>query len=138
MPAARKAEAGEGLGGYDFTDSQGIHVSADHDWSLIGRVGFDLVDEMDKEKNTKLYLKASLLREFIDGYDVVAESLAQGGTVAGTYRTAGSRRGTWGVIGLGYSTVIGKNQTFYVDAERYVGNDFSRTYDIRAGINWKF
>lgn len=128
----------EGLGGYDFTDSQGIHVSADHDWSLIGRVGFDLVDEMDKEKNTKLYLKASLLREFIDGYDVVAESLAQGGTVAGTYRTAGSRRGTWGVIGLGYSTVIGKNQTFYVDAERYVGNDFSRTYDIRAGINWKF
>ena len=73
----------EGLGGYDFTDSQGIHVSADHDWSLIGRVGFDLVDEMDKEKNTKLYLKASLLREFIDGYDVVAESLAQGGTVAG-------------------------------------------------------
>ena len=44
----------------------------------------------------------------------------------------------WGVIGLGYSTVIGKNQTFYVDAERYVGNDFSRTYDIRAGINWKF
>ena len=49
-----------------------------------------------------------------------------------------SRRGTWGVIGLGYSTVIGKNQTFYVDAERYVGNDFSRTYDIRAGINWKF
>ena len=90
----------EGLGGYDFTDSQGIHVSADHDWSLIGRVGFDLVDEMDKEKNTKLYLKASLLREFIDGYDVVAESLAQGGTVAGTYRTAAA------AAGLGGSSVL--------------------------------
>lgn len=57
--------------------------------------------------------------------------------LAPTVRRAAAA-GLGGVIGLGYSTVIGKNQTFYVDAERYVGNDFSRTYDIRAGINWKF
>jgi hypothetical protein len=30
-----------------------------------------------------------------------------------------------------------KNQYMYFDAERYVGNDFKRTYNLRAGLNWK-
>jgi outer membrane autotransporter protein len=50
----------------------------------------------------------------------------------------GDQSGTWGVVGLGYSSKIGDEQYFYLDAERYFGNDFERTYDIRAGVNWKF
>lgn len=44
----------------------------------------------------------------------------------------------WGVLGVGYTSQIGKNQQFYIDVDRYFGNDFARTYNIRAGLNWKF
>ncbi len=120
------------VGGYDYTDSQDLSVSADHDWSLIGRVGFDLVKKLDAKDDSKLYLKASLLHEFLDGYDVTTSYKKD------HYTDEGSQSGTWGVVGLGYSLKSGKNNYMYFDAERYIGNDFERTYDIRAGINWKF
>jgi outer membrane autotransporter protein len=120
------------LGGYDYTDSQGLQVDGDHDWSLIGRLGFDLVDKLDAEQDNKLYFKASLLHEFFDGNDVTVS--ASGDSI----RHEGDQSGTWGVVGLGYSSKIGNRQYFYLDAERYFGNDFDRTYNIRAGVNWKF
>ena len=120
------------VGGYDYTDSQNLSVSADHDWSLIGRVGFDLVKKLDAKNDSKLYLKASLLHEFLDGYDVTTSYQND------RYTDDGDQSGTWGVFGLGYSLQSGKNQYLYFDAERYVGHDFERTYNIRAGINWKF
>ena len=120
------------LGGYDYVDSQDIHVDGDHDWSLIGRLGFDLVDHLDKKQDNKIYFKASLLHEFFDGNDVTVSALGDG------LRHEGDLSGTWGVIGLGYSSKIGEKQYFYLDAERYIGNDFDRTYNIRAGVNWKF
>ncbi|MCH3949908.1 MAG: autotransporter outer membrane beta-barrel domain-containing protein [Acidaminococcus sp.] len=120
------------LGGYDYVDSQDIHVDGDHDWSLIGRLGFDLVDYLDKKQDNKIYFKASLLHEFFDGNDVTVSALGD------SLRHEGDLSGTWGVIGLGYSSRIGEKQYFYLDAERYIGNDFDRTYNIRAGVNWKF
>ncbi|MCH3951595.1 MAG: autotransporter outer membrane beta-barrel domain-containing protein [Acidaminococcus sp.] len=120
------------IGGYDYEDSQGLHVDSDHDWSLIGRLGFDLVQNLDERTDSKLYFKASLLHEFLDGNDVTVRY--------GSDRLVNEadQSGTWGVVGLGYSSKIGDKQYFYLDAERYFGNDFSRTYNIRAGINWKF
>ncbi|XOQ51961.1 MAG: hypothetical protein ACFWT7_01065 [Succiniclasticum sp.] len=120
------------LGSYDYTDSQGIRVDGDHDWSLVGRLGFDVVRNMDEKTDSKLYLKASLLHEFLDGNDVTVRYDSD------RYVHEGDQSGTWGVAGLGYSSKIGDKQYFYLDAERYFGNDFSRTYDIRAGVNWKF
>ena len=120
------------LGGYDYTDSQDLQVDGDHDWSLIGRLGFDLVDKLDAKQDNKLYFKASLLHEFFDGNDVTVS--ASGDSI----RHEGDQSGTWGVVGLGYSSKIGDKQYFYLDAERYFGNDFDRTYNIRAGVNWKF
>jgi outer membrane autotransporter protein len=120
------------IGGYDYKDSQGLSVSGDHDWSLIGRLGFDIVKKMDQKLDSKLYFKAGLLHEFMDGNDVTVS--AQGDR----YLNEGDQSGTWGVFGLGYSAKIGEQQYFYVDFERYVGNDFERTYNIRAGVNWKF
>jgi outer membrane autotransporter protein len=120
------------LGGYDYEDSQGLHVDGDHDWSLIGRLGFDLVRDFHDSCDSKLYFKASLLHEFLDGNDITVSY--------GSDRLVNEadQSGTWGVVGLGYSSKIGEKQYFYLDAERYFGNDFSRTYNIRAGINWKF
>ena len=104
----------------------------DHGWSLVGRIGFDLVKKTDLTKDSTFYIKASLLHEFLDGPDVDVWALGD------TYHSTGTDRGTWGVIGLGYSEQIGPSQTLYVDYERYVGHDFSRTYTVRAGLNWKF
>ncbi|MCH3951598.1 MAG: autotransporter outer membrane beta-barrel domain-containing protein [Acidaminococcus sp.] len=120
------------LGGYDYEDSQGLHVDSDHDWSLIGRLGFDLVRDFHDSHDSKLYFKASLLHEFLDGNDVTVRY--------GSDRLVneGDQSGTWGLVGLGFSSKIGDKQYFYLDAERYFGNDFERTYDIRAGVNWKF
>lgn len=120
------------LGGYDATDSQGLSLSQDHAWSLIGRVGFDLVKHLDDEGNKKFYFKASLIHEFLDGQDT--------NTTFGldTYTVDGNHKGTWGVVGIGYSVKTGKDQSMYFDLERYIGNDYSRTYNIRAGLNWKF
>lgn len=110
----------------------GIKVDADHGWSLIGRLGFDLVRDLNKEKDQKFYLKASVLHEFLDGTDLAVSA-------DDTYlRSPGDSQGTWGVLGVGYTSQIGKNQQFYVDVDRYFGNDFARTYNIRAGLNWKF
>jgi outer membrane autotransporter protein len=120
------------LGGYDYVDSQGLHVDGDHDWSLIGRLGFDLVRKLDEKTDSKLYFKASLLHEFLDGNDVTTSFDSD------RLLDEGNQSGTWGVIGLGYSSKIGDKQYFYLDAERYLGNDFSRTYNVRAGVNWKF
>jgi outer membrane autotransporter protein len=120
------------IGGYDYKDSQGLSISGDHDWSLIGRLGFDIVKKMDPKLDSKLYFKAGLLHEFMDGNDVTVS--AQGSR----YYNEGDQSGTWGVFGLGYSAKISEQQYFYADFERYVGNDFERTYNIRAGINWKF
>jgi outer membrane autotransporter protein len=120
------------VGGYDYYDSQDLHVDADHDWSLIGRLGFDLVRELDPKLDSKLYFKASVLHEFLDGSDVTVSANGD------YYNDNGDLSGTWGVLGLGYSAKIGEQQYMYLDAERYFGNDFARTYSIRAGVNWKF
>lgn len=120
------------LGGVDTVDSQGISLSADHSWSLVGRLGFDLVKHLDPKLDSKCYFKASLLHEFLDGDDVTA---AYG---TDRYITTNDQKGTWGVIGLGYSVKTGDKQSMYFDMERYVGHDFHRTYSLRAGFNWKF
>ena len=120
------------LGGYDAVDSQGLFLSADHSWSLVGRLGFDLVKRLDPKLDSKCYFKASLLHEFLDGDDVTA---AYG---TDRYTKTNDQKGTWGVIGLGYSVKTGDKQSMYFDVERYVGHDYHRTYSIRAGFNWKF
>jgi outer membrane autotransporter protein len=120
------------LGGYDYTDSQGLYVDGDHDWSLIGRIGFDLVWDLHDGYDSKLYLKASLLHEFLDGNDVTTSYGSD------RYVSNGDQSGTWGAAGLGYSTQVGDELYFYADAEWYFGNDFKQTYDIRIGLNWKF
>jgi outer membrane autotransporter protein len=120
------------LGSYDYVDSQGLHVDGDSDWSLIGRLGFDLVRDLHDSRDSKIYFKASLLHEFLDGNDVTTSYDGD------RYVSEGDQSGTWGVVGLGFSSKIGDKQYFYLDAERYFGNDFERTYDIRAGVNWKF
>ena len=79
--------------GYDYSDSQDIYFKGDDEWSLVGRLGFDLVHVVDEKHDGRLHLKASLLHEFSDGTDVRAETYGAG---AGTYFARGEQSGTWG------------------------------------------
>lgn len=74
----------------------------------------------------------------MEGYDICSRSFSSEGYDSGIYRSEESQKGTWGAIGLGCSIKSGKEQYLYLDAERYIGHDFSRTYNVRAGINWRF
>lgn len=126
------------LGGYDYTDSQGLHADADHDWSLIGRLGFDLVKQLNAKYDSRIYLKASVVHEFLDGADVRTTSFGTDHFLSGMYLDEGDRKGTWGVFGAGYSSRLGDHVYGFLDFEKAVGNDWNQTYHIMGGINWKF
>ena len=123
--------------GYKYTDSQGLQTRADDSWSLIGRLGFDLVHLLDEESDAKIYLKASVLHEFLDGGNVVTSSTGNSDT---WLLNKGDQSGTWAVVGFGLSTRIGngKDDYIFLDAEQAFGNDFESTFNIRAGINLNF
>ena len=126
------------LGSYDYVDSQKLHVYGDHGWSLIGRLGFDLVKNLDPKLDSKLYFKASALHEFLDGGSVRTAAYERDGWDAGEYTSDNDARGTWAEVGIGYSARTGKNQYMFFDAQRDFGNAFSRTYKITASVNWVF
>jgi hypothetical protein len=83
------------LGSYSYTDSQGLYTKADSSWSLIGRVEFDLVDVVNEECGSCLYLKASLLHEFSDSVNVAAKSCGLYNYETGTYMACGSQSRAW-------------------------------------------
>ena len=118
--------------GYDYSDSQDIYFKGDDEWSLVGRLGFDLVHVVDEKHDGRLHLKASLLHEFSDGTDVRAETYGAG---AGTYFARGEQSGTWGVFGIGYSSRLGSSAYLHLDAEWAAGNDFDDTYFLTAALH---
>jgi outer membrane autotransporter protein len=126
------------MGSYDYVDSQKLHISGDHSWSLIGRLGVDLVRNLDPKLDSKFYVKASVLHEFLDGGSVRTAAYARDGWDPGVYTSDNDQRGTWAEVGIGYSAKIGPNQYMFFDAQRDFGNDFDRTYKLTASVRWKF
>ncbi|MGN0838403.1 MAG: autotransporter domain-containing protein [Pyramidobacter sp.] len=126
------------LGNYSYTDSQGLYTKADSSWSLVGRLGFDLVDVLDEKNDSRLYLKASLLHEFLDGADVTTESFGLYNYETGVYTVRGSQSGTWGTFGLGFSSRIEKDSYVFIDFEYAAGNDLDDTYTLTAGVSLQF
>jgi outer membrane autotransporter protein len=126
------------MGSYDYVDSQKLHISGDHSWSLIGRLGVDLVRNLDPKLDSKFYMKASVLHEFLDGGSVTTAAYARDGWDPGVYTSDNDQRGTWAEVGIGYSAKIGPNQYMFFDAQRDFGNDFDRTYKLTASVRWKF
>ena len=124
------------LGEAQWTDTHGNRTFVDNTWSLIGRVGFDVTREWGDAKEKRFYAKASLLHEFNSHANLTMES--GGGVVAPVYRSSLDTRGTWGVIGLGYTHKIKRDRVFFADVERTVGSGLSNQWSVRAGYTWSW
>lgn len=124
------------LGEAQWTDTHGNRTFVDNTWSLIGRIGFDVAREWGDAKEKRFYAKASLLHEFNSHANLTMES--GGGAVVPAYRSSLDTRGTWGVIGLGYTHKIKRDRVFFADVERTVGSGLSNQWSVRAGYTWSW
>lgn len=122
------------LDGYHYYDSQNLEITGEDEWSLKGRLGFDLVNIIDPENDSRFYLKASVIHEFLDGGRVSIYSSEYGDF----YSERNSRIGTWFIAGAGLSAKIGDNSYVYFDCERIWGNDYRHTWEIQAGMRFEF
>lgn len=118
------------LGGARYTTSNGIHVSQSDPNSVLGRIGFNFMYDMDK-KNT-VYLKANWLHQFAGNYGV---TLTNGND---SLRIDNHDHDTWFEYGLGFACVIGKNNHLYADVERSTGGSLRKDWQWNAGMFWTF
>ena len=118
------------LGGARYTTSNGIHVSQSDPNSVLGRIGCNLMYDMD-EKNT-VYLKANWLHQFAGNYGV---TLTNGND---SLRIDNHDHDTWFEYGLGFACMIGKNNHLYADVERSTGGSLRKNWQWNAGMFWTF
>ena len=118
------------LGGARYTTSNGIHVSQSDPNSVLGRIGFNFMYDMDK-KNT-VYLKANWLHQFAGNYGV---TLTNGND---SLRIDNHDHDTWFEYGLGFACMIGKNNHLYADVERSTGGSLRKDWQWNAGMFWTF
>ena len=116
--------------GADYVTSQDTKVSLDGINSLIGRAGFRL--GRDLNKNSTVYIKADLLHEFLGDQDITATD------ATGTLREEYENEGTWYDVGFGFATALGNSSYAFMDFEKSFGNDNDETYQINAGVQWTF
>lgn len=127
---------GSYLGSINYTDSLGADGHSDSAWSLIGRVGFDLVKELDAKAQSKFYVKANLYHEFLNGPDVRYGIAADGPDMYYTGR--GEGRGTWFNLGAGFSKRVSDGRYVFADFERNFGHGYKNAYSVRGGISWTY
>ena len=127
---------GSYLGSINYTDSLGADGHSDSAWSLIGRIGFDLVKELDAKAQSKFYVKANLYHEFLNGPDVRYGIAADGPDMYYTGR--GEGRGTWFNVGAGFSKRVSDGRYVFADFERNFGHGYKNAYSVRGGISWTY
>ena len=118
------------LGGARYTTSNGIYVSQSDPNSVLGRIGCNLMYDMD-EKNT-VYLKANWLHQFAGNYGV---TLTNGND---SLRIDNHDHDTWFEYGLGFACMTGKNNHLYADVERSTGGSLRKNWQWNAGMFWTF
>ena len=126
------------LGSNSYTTRRGTHVHEDSFDSAIGRLGFVLGKKQKNGENPHdFYLKASILHEFGGDRDYSLRRVNAYGdeeTLDGSY----NYRDTWYEVGFGGNVKINNNTSFYADVERSFGSDYTKKWQINAGINWSF
>ena len=126
------------LGSNSYTTRRGTHVHEDSFDSAIGRLGFVLGKKQKNGENPHdFYFKASILHEFGGDRDYALRRTNAYGdeeTLDGSYHY----RDTWYELGLGGNVKINENTSFYADAERSFGSDYTKKWQINGGINWSF
>ena len=126
------------LGSNSYTTRRGTNVHEDSFDSAIGRLGFVLGKKQKNGENPHdFYFKASVLHEFGGDRDY---SLRRMNAYGDEERLDGSYnyRDTWYEVGFGGNVKINDNTFFYADVERSFGSDYTKKWQINAGINWSF
>lgn len=120
------------LDGDTYTTSNGVSVHQDGIESLVGRVGFNLGWDISKTSN--IYLKASVLHEFLGDYGVSMSD------ATGRVRLTGDYGDTWFEYGLGAAFKLGKPNSanfLYFDVERSEGGDLDMEWRWNAGFRFE-
>lgn len=122
------------VGGASYVSDSGIAVDQDGATSLIGRVGFRLGREYEKDngKTDNYYFKADLMHEFMGDKGIALSTATE------RYTDEYDGQETWFDIGLGADVSIGKNSFFWADVERTLGADFDNTWQVNGGFRWEF
>ena len=122
------------VGGASYVSDSGIAVDQDGATSLIGRVGFRLGREYEKDngKTDNYYFKADLMHEFMGDKGIALS------TVTERYTDEYDGQETWCDVGIGADISLGKNSYFWADVERTFGADFDNTWQINGGFRWEF
>lgn len=122
------------VGGASYVSDSGIAVDQDGATSLIGRAGFRLGREYEKNngKTDNYYFKADLMHEFIGDKGIALSTATE------RYTEEYDGQETWFDIGLGADISIGKNSFFWADVERTLGADFDNTWQVNGGFRWEF
>ena len=120
------------LDGDTYTTSNGVSVHQEGIESLVGRVGFNLGWDISKTSN--IYLKASVLHEFLGDYGVGMSD------ATGRVRLTGDYGDTWFEYGLGAAFKLGKPNSanfLYFDVERSEGGDLDMEWRWNAGFRFE-
>lgn len=122
------------VGGASYVSDSGINVDQDGATSLIGRVGFRLGREYEKDngKTDNYYFKADLMHEFMGDKGIALSTATE------RYTDEYDGQETWFDIGLGADISIGQNSFFWADVERTLGADFDNTWQVNGGFRWEF
>ena len=126
------------LGSNSYMTRRGTQVHEDSFDSAIGRLGFVLGKKhAEGGKPYDFYLKASLLHEFGGDRDYSLRRINAYGdeeTLDGSY----SYGDTWFEAGFGGNVKLSNDTYFYADVERSFASDFTKKWQVNAGINWSF
>lgn len=122
------------VGGASYVSDSGIAVDQDGATSLIGRVGFRLGREYEKDngKTDNYYFKADLMHEFMGDKGIALSTATE------RYTDEYDGQETWCDVGIGADISLGKNSYFWADVERTFGADFDNTWQINGGFRWEF
>ena len=116
------------LGGGDYTTDRGVHVNRDSINSFIGRLGFTLGRQINK--NADYYFKANVYREFAGSGDM---NLVYGSQ---KMNYDGDHKDTWFEMGIGTNAKLNNNTYFYGDVLKTFGADIQKKWQINAGLRW--
>ena len=122
------------VGGASYVSDSGVDVDQDGATSLIGRAGFRIGREYEKDngKTDNYYFKADLMHEFMGDKGIALTG------ADGRYTDEFDGQETWCDVGLGADISLGKNSYFWADVERTLGADFDNTWQINGGFRWEF
>ena len=118
------------VGSAGYTTDNGVDVSIDGTHSMVGRIGFRVGSDISKDSN--VYFKADVLREFSGGQDYTLTSGKY------SYDDAVEKRGTWYDVGIGADIRLSKKTYFTCDLERSFGSSLANNWEINAGMKWAF